>query len=102
MEKWADFVTTRVKYNRDHTQIVEVEVRRDMGDSISSEPRRVFRQDVVSAIRQGTTFVTSYLRDGRWQKGEDVRIVPIQGERFIRTDSNSVRADNLGALPEYQ
>jgi Protein of unknown function (DUF3892) len=102
MEKWADFLTTKVKYNRDHTQIVEVEVRGDLGDSISSETRRILRQDVVSAIGRGTTFVTSYLRDGKWQKGEDVDVVTIHGERFIRTDSNSIRADNLGALPEYQ
>jgi hypothetical protein len=71
-----------------------------MGDSIG-EPRRVSRQEVVNAISSGTTFVTAYLRESKWQKGEDVRIVTIHGERFIRTDSNSVRADNLGSLPEY-
>jgi hypothetical protein len=102
MAKWADFVVTKVKYNRDHTQIVEVEVRTDTGESIANDPRRTVRQEVVSAILRGTTFVTAYLRDGKWQKGEDVRVVTIHGERFIRTDSNSVKADNLGALPEYQ
>jgi hypothetical protein len=102
MAKWADFVITKVKYNRDHTQIVEVEVRTDTGESISNDPRRMARQDVVLAILQGTTFVTAYLREGKWQKGEDVRGVTIHGERFIRTDNNSVKADNLGSLPEYQ
>lgn len=101
MTKWADFVIPKVKYNRDHTQIVEVETRADSGDAISASPQRVLRQEVVSAILRGTTFVTAYLRDGKWQKGEEVRVVTIHGERFIRTDSNSTKADNLGSLPEY-
>lgn len=101
MAKWADFVIAKVKYNRDHTQIVEVETRSDTGESISNDARRVSRPDVVAAILRGTTFVTAYMRDGKWQKGEDVRVVTIHGERFIRTDSNSGRADNLGNLPEY-
>jgi hypothetical protein len=64
-------------------------------------PQRVARQDVVSAILRGTTFVTAYLRDGKWKKGEDVRVVTVHGVRLIRTDNNSTKADNLGALPEY-
>ena len=102
MAKWADHVVTKVKYNRDHTQIVEVEIRNDTGEAIGSDVRRMLRQDVVSAILRGTTFVTAYFRDEKWRKGEDVRAVTINGERFIRTDTNSVKADNLGALPEYQ
>lgn len=101
MMKWADFVITMVKYNRDHTQIAEVEVRADRGESISNDPKRTSRQDVVSAILRGTTFVTAYLRDGKWRRGEDVRVVMVQGVRHIRTDNNSIKADNLGALPEY-
>lgn len=101
MKTWADFVITRVKYNREHSQIVEVEARRDLGASISSEVYRSARRDVVAARNRGTTFATAYMRDSRWSKGEDVRVVTIQGESFIRTDSNSIRADNLGALPEY-
>ena len=46
-------------------------------------------------------FVTAYLREGKWQRGEDVRTVVVHGERYLRTDGNSVKADNLGSLPEY-
>jgi hypothetical protein len=101
MAKWADFAITKVKYNREHTHIDEAEVRSDNGDSIS-DPGYWSRQDIVSAILRGTTFVTAYWRDGKWQKGEDVRIVTIHGERFIRTDNNSTKSDNLGSLPEYE
>jgi hypothetical protein len=100
MAKWADFLIVRVKCNREHTHIVEVEVVPDLGDSTGTA-RKMSRQDVVLSILRGTTFVTAYLRDSKWQKGEDVRVVTINGERYIRTDNNSVRADNLGNLPEY-
>lgn len=66
MATWADFVIAKVKYNRDHTQIVEVEIRTDTGESITNDPRRIVRQDVVSAILRGTTFVTAYFREGKW------------------------------------
>lgn len=33
-----------------------------------------------------------------WIVGEDVRVVD---NSYLRTDSNSTKADNLGALPEF-
>jgi hypothetical protein len=33
--------------------------------------------------------------------GEDVRGVVIDGESFLRTDANKIKADNLGELPEF-
>lgn len=100
MAKWADFGVFRVKYNRDHTAIVEVEVRADLGENFGN-PQTVTRVDVVAAIERGTTFVTVYSRDGRSTKGEDVRVVAILGQKYIRTDNSSIKADNLGSLPEY-
>ncbi|KFA90678.1 DUF3892 domain-containing protein, partial [Archangium violaceum] len=95
MPKWADYGVFRVKYNRDHTAIVEVEVRPDLGEKFG-DPQKASRQEVVSAIDRRVTFVTVYSRDGQSRKGEDVRTVTIQGEKYLRTDNNSTRADNLG------
>lgn len=100
MAKWADFGVFRVKYGRERSAIAEVEVRPDQGESFGST-QKLTRAEVVASIERGRTFVTVYLRDGKNTKGEDVRVVTIQGQKYIRTDSNAVRADNLGALPEY-
>lgn len=100
MPKWADFVIIKVKYNRDRTQLEEVETRVDTGDALSSDPGWMTRQQVVEALPE-VTFVTAYPKDGKWTRGEDVRVVTIRGEHFLRTDSNAVKADNLGELPEY-
>lgn len=100
MSKWADYGVFRVRYNRERTAIVEVEVRPDLGEKFG-DAQKASRQEVVSAIERRVTFVTVYSRDGQNRKGEDVRVVSIGGERYLRTDNNSTRADNLGSLPEY-
>lgn len=33
-----------------------------------------------------------------WCEGEDVRVV---ADAYLRTDSNNIKADNLGALPRF-
>lgn len=100
MAKWADFGVFRVKYNRDHTAIVEVEVRPDLGENFG-DPQKAVRADVAAAIEKGRTFVTVDFREGKSTKGEDVRVVTVQGHKYLRTDNNSIKADNLGSLPEY-
>ncbi len=41
---------------------------------------------------------TKFYRNYRWVVGEDVRVVD---NRYLRTDSNDRKADNLGDLPRY-
>ena len=41
---------------------------------------------------------TKYYRYGSWVVGEDVRVVD---NRYLRTDANNIKADNLGELPRY-
>jgi hypothetical protein len=101
MSKWADFAITAVKYNNEHSHIVGAEIRADTGEAISGTYQRVSRQDVISSIRGGKSFVTVYRREGNWHRGEDVRVVNTHGELFIRTDENATKKDNLGSLPEY-
>ena len=100
MTKWADYGISRVKYNPGHTAIIEVEARVDSGTSIG-DAQRFARQTVVDVIERGTTFVTIYMRDGQWHRGEDVRVFKVGAEKYLRTDRNAIRGDNLGELPEY-
>ena len=101
MAKWADYGIFRVKYNADHTAIVEVEACPDLGEQFGAA-QEFSRASVVAAIRQGKTFVTVYSRNGKTQKGEPVHPVTIDGVTYLRTNNNHVKRDNLGELPEYQ
>lgn len=101
MAKWADFGVSRVKYNPEHTALAEVEVREDLGESFGN-PQKMARTNVVAAIERGTTFITVTSRDGKFMKGETVRVITVRGRKYLRTDNNSAESDNLGSLPEYQ
>lgn len=56
------------------------------------------KQAVIDFINDGNAVKTKYVRNGRWVVGEDVHVVD---NRYIRTDSNYIKADNLENLPEY-
>jgi len=57
---------------------------------------------VISKIKQGKKYMTIFrTKDGKWKRGEEVHILTIDGEEFIRTDANKIKADNLGNLPEF-
>jgi hypothetical protein len=101
MTKWADYCISAVRYNSEHTHIVKVKVHVDSGDQIGS-PTEWPRSEVVFAIENRKTFVTiTRSSDGKWSKGEDVRIITVGGVKYLRTDANSKASDNLGNLPEF-
>ena len=101
MTKWADYGISAVRFNAARTHIDRVQARPDNGDTIGS-PIDWSREDVVAAIRRGTTFVSIFRgADGKWTKGRAVFIVRINGIEFIKTTENSRTIDNLDDLPEY-
>ncbi len=100
MPKWADYVITAVRYSTDPKHIESVQARADNGESLGSPGTRT-RTQVIGDIGAGTTFVTAYQKDEKWTKGEDVRVVIVDGTKYIRTDANSKAADNLGSLPTF-
>lgn len=57
------------------------------------------KQQMIDFIKANPNCTkTKYLKNGRWVVGEDVRVVD---NRYLRTDSNYIKADNLENLPEY-
>jgi hypothetical protein len=56
----------------------------------------------VSRLDDGSTYMTIYKNpDGTWKKGAPVRVVKIDGDKYIRTDADNTKKDNLGALPRF-
>lgn len=101
MTKWADYCISAVRYNEDETHIVKVKVHADNGDTIGNSIEWK-REKVVSEIKDGTTFVTIFKNtDGKWEKGQDVHVVIVNGNKYIRTDKNSRATDNLENLPDF-
>jgi molybdopterin biosynthesis enzyme len=101
MDKWADYGISAVRYNAEQTHILRVKVHEDKGDTIGIAVEQT-RSEVVSAIERGESFVT-ILRgaDNKWEKGQDVHIITVNGVKYIRTDQNRRASDNLENLPEF-
>jgi hypothetical protein len=101
MAKWADYGISAVRYDEDDQRIERVKVHKDNGDTIGSG-EDWSRKDVLSKMDDDKTFVTILKGDDdRWKKGEDVHIVRVDEQRFLRTDANKRDQDNLENLPAY-
>ena len=99
-EKWADYLISAVRDNAAGTHIEQVQIRLDEGDKISG-PSTWSRSKVIEKIDAGHTVITIFRPNGSWDKGARVRVVTIDGEKFIRTDADRTKRDNLGALPTF-
>ncbi|WP_197337935.1 DUF3892 domain-containing protein [Ralstonia solanacearum] len=101
MEKWADYLISAVQFNAQHTHINQVQVLPDLGDTVGQVSEHA-RETIVSAIKKGTTFVTAFQNgSGKWLKGKEVFIVPINGVEYIKTVADNKLIDNLDNLPEF-
>jgi hypothetical protein len=47
----------------------------------------------------GVPYQTIFEKDGKYHQGENVRVINIDDGSFMRIDSNSMKADILGNLP---
>jgi hypothetical protein len=102
VRKWSDYVISGIRYNdEDDDYIAMVKVRENKA-GILENAEEWDRRKVVSEIERGKTFDT-IMRDenGNWHIGQEVHIISIHGDKYIRTDQNSVGSDNLESLPEF-
>ena len=102
MDKWADYLVSGVKTSPDPKHIDSVEVHSDFG-CVVCENIILSRTDLIVNIKKGCTYTTVFRTAiGKWRKGQEVRLVTVGTEEFLRTDSKSnVAADNFDDVPEF-
>jgi hypothetical protein len=101
MTKWADYLISAVRFNAKRTHIDRLRVAADNGDSVG-EMKEYDRETIVNAIKKKTTFVTIYLNSsGKYDKGKQVYVVPINGNEYLKTVADNKLVDNLDNLPEF-
>jgi hypothetical protein len=98
--KWADYLISAVQYNYAGTHIAKVRRHPDNGDTIGNSTD-VLRSSVVSQLEAGTTFATITKDGTKWILGASVEVITVEGEKYIRTDRDKTRKDNLGELPRF-
>ena len=99
MAKWADYCISKVRYSQQHSRIIKAFVHKDLGETIGRGEEWT-REDVVSLIEDGYQVIT-IMRDDKWKKGQEVQIVMVGGSKYIRTNKDQIKADNLENLPEF-
>ncbi|BEU50142.1 hypothetical protein MAFF211520_04340 [Ralstonia pseudosolanacearum] len=101
MPKWADYLIAAVQFNPNRAHINRLRLAQDKGESIGSF-QDYDRQQVVAAIKSGTTFVTIYKNgEDKWNQGKQVFVVPINGNEYLKTVADNKLIDNLDNLPEF-
>jgi hypothetical protein len=99
--KWADYVITAVRFNIAGTHIEEVRTSEHTGTELINEAIKR-RNSVVSQIENGSAYCTATKRsDGKYYYGAEVKVVTIDGEKFIKTKSDGSKLDNLDNLPTF-
>lgn len=100
MEKWADYLISAVGYDLNKQRILKVKVSEDLGEK-GSPPEIKERAWVISKLEDGREIITVRRNNkGELTRGEEVHILTVGNEKFIRTDRNHTDKDNLGELPE--
>lgn len=95
----ADYLISRVRYNKKHTHIVKVEAIADNGGRmLGGELSRI---KVVILIEQGMIFIVLGHTDGESANGKNLRIEKINGVKYIKLDQDLTESDDLGVLTEY-
>ena len=102
MDKWADYLVSGVRTNPNQTRIDSVEVHSDFG-CVVCENIVLSRTDLIANIKKGCTYATVFKTAiGKWRKGQEVHLVNVNGEEFLRTDSkNTTASDNFDDVPEF-
>ncbi len=95
-----DFLISGVKYN-DEGIIERVSVHEKMDDYGVGYPYEESREDVVKKIRDGNNYFTLVF-DGEtkfdYTVGDEIELIEIDGEEYLRVDDEKEEKDNLGAV----
>lgn len=96
MEKWADYLISHVKKDKDG-EITHVLLHRDNGDTISAIGIKT-EAEIINIIKNGYSVKTILWGYPNWNKGAIVEVVRGTYKEFIRTNRDKTEKDNLDNL----
>lgn len=102
MQKWADYLISAVRSGPTLSRIDSVEVHSDF-DCIVCETLIVSREEVIANLKKGCTYTTiCRTAMGKWRKGEDINLVSVNGEDFIKAGTKDCKpCDSFENVPEF-
>ena len=94
------FFILAVRYSENSPYIELARVHKDIGNKETTSEIWT-RNQIISKIEEGYTFVIRYKHQDKWKWGRDVHLVESNGKKYLRIDRNKIEEDNLGFLPEW-
>jgi glutathione synthase/RimK-type ligase-like ATP-grasp enzyme len=81
-------------------RIKTVEAHSDFGCMVC-ETVVFSREDIISNMKNGVTFTTVFKTAmGKWRKGDDVHLVTVNTQDYLRTDDQCIAQDQFDNVPE--
>lgn len=101
MSKWANYGISAVKFDTSRNLVEKVVAQLDL-ETIFGTPSEFSRGEIVAAVKKDFSFITIFTRDdGKWKKGQIVRLANINGREYLKTVDDRREADTMEGLPEY-
>lgn len=98
MSESVNYIATHVRRGESPGKVGSLRILGRSAAGTFEDRDLVARAEVIALIQGGEDiYVWDYGAD---QVGGALELVHVQGESFLRLDGESLRADNLGALPE--
>ena len=95
MSDGATFAISGVRYDVGRRLIQLVRVHVEPSHFLLGEYPR---DQVIASASRGDRWIT-IVQDGvDWRRGAEVRVVEVDGRRYLRTDRDEVEEDDLGEL----
>jgi hypothetical protein len=99
MGKWADYLISEVKYGKNHL-IEQVMIHTEDEGEISSG-ELLDRSQISHNIKNGKTYKTIFHSLKGWKEGDSVQVNRVDGDSFIRIDTNKAEQDFLGSILQF-
>lgn len=101
MQKWADYLISSIKTQPESPMVEKLMVHSDFGNMVR-ETVISSRSEVIANIKRGVTYTTVFKTAmGKWRKGDDVHLVNVAGQEYLRTDRELVVKDQFNEVPEF-
>lgn len=101
-DRWADYLIYEARFDATQTRIIRLRLATDNGIAVD-ESGEYLRQDVVSAIKNGSTFATVFQDQGtgNWTFGHRVFLAAVNGVEYIKIAESASEKDDLGDTPSF-
>lgn len=83
------------QYSDKFPEVVMVELSNGSGT-----PHFQYRFEILRDIEAGWRYYTARFENGRLTPMHTVRVVEVEGEKYLRTDDLAAARDDLGKIPE--